>query len=464
MIGSLATGAVQPAAKDNAILATILDLPLDLMLIIVLLAGLCFQTLTILYLYSRLRRRSGEECRPPGPLPDADCREHPDAVVVRVSEDGVVVGLSTGARRFFGSRAEGVVGRKLVGTLVPARESTDRDLASLWSSLLWDKDGSQELECECLAEGGKRPWMRWMVRRPRSGANRDELSCLGVETTGGRERDRDLALARQALEQAEFGVGMAELDGTIMFCNPAWARMHGFGDPGELVGGNLAMVHSPEQMIQEVIPFNREVVARGFKQGEMGHVRQDGTLFTCWMSVTLIKDGKDEPAGYVVVGRDVAAEKEARDKIRNTQAWLDSLMESSDDPILVADRMAKPVLYNKAYAENLGKALGLEMEPGLRPTDLLGPKDKALWDEYHQRVLGGERVRFEYEITFPDETVRLFDITLNPVRCEGEVIGFSQYCRYITTDPVRKVKRKRTVLTVEPDSGSDQAPSEDGDE
>ena len=450
MTDVLARGAAHAAQPDTTIVATILDLPLDLMLIIVLLAGLCFQTLTIIYLYSQLKQKRAEEGegadQPSGA--DRGCSDHPDAVVVRLDAGGLVADMSAGARLFFGARGEDSLGRPFLGGLVPTRESTGRDLAAVWHELTRSEADRVELECEALVEGRKRIWMRWRLRRqarakgrteadPKAGPNAmpelgpglggSEWLCLGQETTRDRERERSLLQASLSLEQTVDGVVLAALDGTILFANAAWKEMHGFPDNDDMLGQSLAMFHSPEQMIQEVIPFNREVVRTGFKRGEVGHVRRDGTSFISQMTSSLVLDEQGEPMGYVAVARDGTEERRQRDELKRALAWLTSLAESTDAAVMVADRSARPQFYNSAYAELVEKVLGLAMEPGVQALEAMDEETRTLWEGWCRQVLGGEHLRFQRDVSFLDGTTHRYDVSMHPVVQEGEMVGLSVF-------------------------------------
>jgi anti-anti-sigma regulatory factor len=49
----------------------------------------------------------------------------------------------------------------------------------------------------------------------------------------------------------------------------------------------------------------------GAHQGPVGHVKKDGSTFPTWMSVTLLKDEAENPAGLVGTARDITAQEEA---------------------------------------------------------------------------------------------------------------------------------------------------------
>ena len=113
--------------------------------------------------------------------------------------------------------------------------------------------------------------------------------------------------------------------------------------------------------------------------------------------------------------------------------FLGALLENTSDFIMIADREGRPQVWNRAYADIIRQALGIEMEVGLRPHERLpDPAGVAFWDELHRRVLGGERFTIEVGQEFPDAGVRHFAFTFNPILRDGRVDGFCEISREIT--------------------------------
>lgn len=106
-------------------------------------------------------------------------------------------------------------------------------------------------------------------------------------------------------EQSTEGMALASLDGRLLFVNRAWARMHGYDSPEELLGQPLAISHTPEQMRNDVEPFNRHVFEHGSYSGEVGHLRRDGTTFPTLMTSTLVRDKSGKPAAVVGIAKDI---------------------------------------------------------------------------------------------------------------------------------------------------------------
>jgi len=144
-----------------------------------------------------------------------------------------------------------------------------------------------------------------------------------------REERRCLATI---IEQAVEGIAVADLAGYIQFANRAWATLHGYKNGDELVGAHLNIFHTAQQVKTDVIPFNTEVMQRGHKVGEVGHMRQDGTPFPTLMTVTLLKDTHGTP--YAIAGfvQDITARK----RLERHEEYLDQInqiiIKSSDIP------------------------------------------------------------------------------------------------------------------------------------
>ncbi len=120
-------------------------------------------------------------------------------------------------------------------------------------------------------------------------------------------------------------------------------------------------------------------------------------------------------------------------ELRRVNAKLHALLENTDDYVLFSDRTGSPLFFNSAYAAVMKALLGIEMKPGLKPHELLpDERARAAWDDYHARVLGGEKFTVEYEHPMEDGTVRYFEVRYNPVRQDGEIIGFSEFTSDVT--------------------------------
>ena len=118
-----------------------------------------------------------------------------------------------------------------------------------------------------------------------------------------------------AVEQSRDGIAFADMDGYVRFSNTAWARMHGYRVE-ELIGRHLSIFHTPEQLETDVIPFNQYALANGSQEGEVGHVRKDGTTFPTWMSSTVVKDQGQKATGWLGIARDITDIKLAEEALR----------------------------------------------------------------------------------------------------------------------------------------------------
>lgn len=147
--------------------------------------------------------------------------ENANVIILRLSPSGVVTYFNEVAERVFGFRADEVIGRPIIETIVPASESvTERDLARVISAILDDPEAYAENENENVTRDGRRIWVRWFNRAILSRDERFEgVLCIGHDITEQHgleielaqyrdhleeqvnERTRELSLAREAAER-----------------------------------------------------------------------------------------------------------------------------------------------------------------------------------------------------------------------------------------------------------------------
>lgn len=123
-------------------------------------------------------------------------------------------------------------------------------------------------------------------------------------------------------EQACEGIAVVDLNGTVLYVNDAWARMHGYDNEKELYGKSMGAFHSEEQMRSDVVPFIEETKSRGRLEGPVEHVRKDGTVFTTRTKMTALKDEEGNVGGLVVFVTDVSSNKQTEELLRQQEARL----------------------------------------------------------------------------------------------------------------------------------------------
>jgi PAS domain S-box-containing protein len=138
-----------------------------------------------------------------------------------------------------------------------------------------------------------------------------------------------------AIQQCSEGVAMADLDGNLKYLNDAFARMHGYS-PSELLGKNLSIFHTPEQLplVEEA---NRQIRETGKFRGEIWHTRRDGSVFPGIMHNSLVRDEEGNPVYMLGMLRNITQRKQLEEAMKKSEKRYRLLADNITDVILVID-------------------------------------------------------------------------------------------------------------------------------
>ncbi|MBF0100489.1 MAG: PAS domain S-box protein [Desulfobacterales bacterium] len=114
-------------------------------------------------------------------------------------------------------------------------------------------------------------------------------------------------MLENAVEQSVDGIAVIDLHGYILFCNIAWAKMHGY-KRDDLMGEHISCLHSEAQFYNEVLPSITVVKKGGTFEGEIGRRRRDGAVFPSMMTLNIIQDVNMETS-IVSIARDITKQK-----------------------------------------------------------------------------------------------------------------------------------------------------------
>ncbi|MCG8460849.1 MAG: response regulator, partial [Holophagales bacterium] len=114
------------------------------------------------------------------------------------------------------------------------------------------------------------------------------------------------------------GIAVADLDGNMQFINEAWANLHGY-EVFELLGYDLTIFHTDEQMREQVLPLLEKVAEEGAHSAEIEHRKRGGGTFPTWQTATCLLDPDGDPSGFVFIVRDITERKAQEEERRRLE-------------------------------------------------------------------------------------------------------------------------------------------------
>lgn len=148
-----------------------------------------------------------------------------NSIILRWDSNGCITFFNEFAQEFFGFSAEEIIGRHVVGTIVPETESTGRDLRPLMDDICTHPEKYRYNVNENITKTGKRVWVAWSNRVILDEAG-NAIGALSVGSDVTRERELEEEL-RQGFKMRAIG----ELAGGIAHdFNNMLHAMQGFSE------------------------------------------------------------------------------------------------------------------------------------------------------------------------------------------------------------------------------------------
>lgn len=351
-----------------------------------------------------------------------------------VLEHGRSSGLTLSALNAAAEAMTGLVAERAVGRAAEATwpEAWPRDLLDrLQEAASTGESFRTETAVTCEGQGRR----TFAVRAIPMSASR--LGVVLEETTAARRAEQALADS-EARHRALFedgGTPAGLLDAGLRWsaCNSQLQRLTGRG-LDELLGRSPVELAAPSSddgaAPGEALLAALEAASAGASRRiELEIQRPGGSRVVADCTVSRL-----ELAGGPCVqltAHDVTERRRAEEALRESEAVLRALVESTSSVIAVLDRQHRLSAFNLAFAEVMRAAHGVEARQGLCVTDAFAPEEQQWWMDRVRRALSGEVVRDERPKDVAGEQ-RIFGASFNPVVRDGEVIGVSLFARDIT--------------------------------
>jgi PAS domain S-box-containing protein len=122
------------------------------------------------------------------------------SIIVKLAWDGTILFFNEYAQKFFGYTSKEIVGKNVVGTILPEKDSYNRDLTELPKNLFKDPDQYEQVENENICKDGERVWISW-TNKPifDDEGNITEFLSVGTDITERRKSEEKLRRLNRTL-------------------------------------------------------------------------------------------------------------------------------------------------------------------------------------------------------------------------------------------------------------------------
>jgi PAS domain S-box-containing protein len=295
-------------------------------------------------------------------------------------------------------------------TLSPGDISPERQPDGQYSS-----EKAQEMIAIALREGNH--FFEWEHKRLNGEAFFADVLLTRIEAGGEsilqatvRDHGERTAWMLQSaiFNSANFSSIATDAKGVIQIFNVGAERMLGYtaaevmnkitpadiSDPHEVIARAKALSVELETLIApgfEALVFK---ASRGIEDiYELTYIRKDGSRFPAVVSVTALRDVQDAIIGYLLIGTDNTARKQAEEALLKAGALQNAIFNSANFSIIATDEQGIIQLFNVGAERMLGYA-ATDVLNKISPADISDPQEmimraKTLSDELSTPISPG---------------------------------------------------------------------------
>lgn len=299
--------------------------------------------------------------------------ENANSIILRMDTEGVVSFFNEFAQHFFGYTEEEIVGRNVVGTIVPQLESTGRDLESLILDIASQPDRYANNVNENMRRDGERVWIAWTNKVIHDEDGRFvEILCIGNDITERKRTERALIDANQRLNDIiEFlpdATFVIDKDKKVIAWNRAIEQMTGVSKE-EMIGQGdhaytIPFYGEKRPHLLDLIGVNDEIIESQYR-----YVKRKGNILCAETFVPNVYgrrgahvfatgapllDMHGNQTGAIESIRDISESKLKEEALKESQQQLANIINFLPDATFVIDKEGRVIAWNRAIEELTG--------------------------------------------------------------------------------------------------------------
>src|SRR6202047_4330504 len=216
---------------------------------------------------------------------------------------------------------------------------------------------------------------------------------IGTDNTARQQAEEALlkagALQRAIFNSANFSSIATHAKGVIQIFNVGAERMLGYAAADVMNKITPAEISDPQEVIARAKALSVELsttITPGFEalvfkasRGiediyELTYIRKDGSRFPAVVSVTALRDDQSAIIGYLLIGTDNTARKQAEEALLKAGALQNAIFNSANFSSIATDEKGVIQIFNVGAERMLGYA-AIEVVDRITPADISDPQE-----------------------------------------------------------------------------------------
>jgi len=339
--------------------------------------------------------------------------QNANSIILRMDTKGNIDFFNEYAQKFFGFSEKEILGKNVMGTIVPKISTVGYDLTSLIENIAKHPNTYLSNENENITRDGRRVWVSWTNKAvyDRQGNLTGILSIGNDITDSKKAEEANLRLAALVSSSEDAIIGK-DLDGVITSWNQGAQKVYGYSEQ-EALGRHVSIL-SPDRSKDEV-----EGIIEAIKQGksvsriETVRLKKDGTKVDISLSVSPVRDYSGKIIGASTIAHDITERKRHEELVRKEKEYIESLIQGIKEGVILLDKDGRQILTNDEFCKMTGFSKE-ELVNIYPPFNYWAQEDMSRIKDAFAKTLKG--VEGEYELIFKKKDKSSFFVLLSARR------------------------------------------------
>ncbi len=254
----------------------------------------------------------------------------------------------------------------------------------------------------------------------------DESECTAMivlqNITDTIETKAKIQFNANILRHVTDAVIVKDMNGIINYWNDSATGIYGF-TPEEMAGQSIGKILSPVGDPSVFLNVRDRLLENGSFTIISPAYHKDGQLIFIEARQSIMRDLHGEPEYVICVSRDITGRVEAENVLKESEANLQAIFQSTSQSFLLMDKEYRIIAFNRCAVEVFRKLYGMDLNKNSKFTDFLLEGKQEIFESRMKQVMTGKILKFSDTIDFPHQGEVFLEVTYSPVIRENEVIG-----------------------------------------